>query len=247
MRTAALAVLVPALAFAKPGGITGFVGNNPASDCSSCHAKGAATPTVSFSGPSSLAPGASGSFTLTVKGGPGSEAGIDVGLLGTGASSGTFTAGPGTKVLGGELVQSAPKAFADGGVTFAFTLKAPSTAGAYTLSASALSSDGDGSLAGDGTGTASFALTVTGGSAVDAGTPAPVVDAGTPAASTPSGTGSGTTVAVAPKPAPPPPPTAKNPYDGVGGVEEVGCSASPGIPALALALAALLRRGVRRA
>lgn len=242
MRTAAVAVLLPAFAFAKPGGISGFVGNNPASDCSACHSKGTSTPTVSFSGPSSLAPGASGSFTLTVRGGPGMEAGLDVGLLGTGAATGAFTAGAGTKVLGGELVHSAPRAYADGGVTFAFTLKAPTTAGAYTLSASALSSDGDGTLSGDGTGTASFALTVTGGGAgaVDAGAPAPVVDAGAPS-STPSATGSGTTVAVAPKPAPAAE-KPKGPYDGVGGIEEVGCSASLGGPLLALALGALLRR-----
>lgn len=237
----AVVVSLPALVFAKPAGITFSWGMTPATNCASCHTGAAAKPTVTVTGPMSLAAGASGTYSVAVTGGPAMMAGVNAALntmAGATAPGVTFTAGTGTKVLDGEIVQTAPLAFSAGTATFGFSMKAPTAAGSYTLNVAALSADGDGLVTNDGTGAAMVTVTVTGGTTmmpVDAGTQMPV-DAG-------SGGGGGSTgggAVVTPTPSTPYVPKV-GPYDGVGGIE-AGCSAGVGAPALLLALGALLRR-----
>ncbi|HEY3450790.1 MAG TPA: choice-of-anchor V domain-containing protein [Myxococcales bacterium] len=149
----AIAVLAPSLALAYPGGITGYSGRG-GSTCASCHG-GGATPTTKLTGPTTLAPGASGTYTLTFTGGPAVDSGLDVA-----ASTGTLaTADALTRLASGEITQSSPKAFSGGSASWTFQWTAPATAGAATLYAAGLSSNGSGT-SGDGVGSATLAVTV---------------------------------------------------------------------------------------
>src|SRR6476660_3715531 len=109
MRTPRLLVLmlaVPAVAFASSGGAPGYSGKSGAT-CGSCHSGGATAPTVTLAGPASLAAGSSGTYTMTITGGPGVKAGVgiavDKGTLAT-VSSALF-------LYQNELLQNQPIAF----------------------------------------------------------------------------------------------------------------------------------------
>src|SRR5690349_7506283 len=60
-------VLVPATSHAFNAGAPGYSGKTAGMTCSGCHS-GTAAPTVTFSGPSSLAAGAVGEYSITVTG-----------------------------------------------------------------------------------------------------------------------------------------------------------------------------------
>ena len=237
MRSFALLLWVPLTAVATPAGISGFSGKSAGTTCTSCHSGGAA-PTVTVNGPTTLMLGATGMYTVTVSGGPGKNAGIDAAL---GGAAAVFTAGTGTKLLNGEVVQNAAATMTGGTATFAFSVRAPAAAGVFTLSVAGLSGDANLSPSGDGVGTATVNVTVgTPGTGTDAGTPA-VVDAGTPPP--PAAVEAG-----APKPA-----TTTNSRDyvagpvGPGGVEgDVGCSSVGGAPMLILAAMLLMAWLLRR-
>jgi Abnormal spindle-like microcephaly-assoc'd, ASPM-SPD-2-Hydin len=153
---------VPQEAWARSGGISGFSGNP--STCTSCHG-GGTVPTVSLTGPTSLTAGASGVYTLTITGGAAVVGGLDVST-----TSGTLQAtGSNTTLLNGEITHSTPVSFTGGSLAFTFTAVAPPAAGAFTLFASGLSADGDGSTSGDNSAKTSLAVNVV------AGTPAPQI------------------------------------------------------------------------
>ncbi len=240
--SASVFVLIPVVAVASPTGISGFSGKTSGSTCGSCHTGGAA-PTVMLAGPGTLVVGQTGNYTVTVAGGPGTNAGFDAALGGVNSGQAVFTPGAGSKLLNGEVVQSAAKAFAGGNATFTFAVKAPATAGVFTLTVAGLSGNGQTDASGDGTGTASLNVdvTLTAGAPpttvlpADGGTAAP--DAGTVKAD--AGTTAPTT-------------TSKKNYfaepRSAGGVDgEAGCSSTGGAPMLIIAamlLAAMfLRRG----
>jgi hypothetical protein len=97
----ALAVtFFPAAAHAYPGGIAGYSGKSGVT-CTQCHSSGT-PPTVTMALPTSVNSGATYTLTLTAVGGSG-NGGLDVA---TSTNGGTFTAGTGTQLLSGELVQS---------------------------------------------------------------------------------------------------------------------------------------------
>lgn len=173
-----LVLVLPLCAAATPAGISGFTGKGGSSICTSCHVGGAA-PTVVLAGPAALVAGMTGNYTLTITGGPAVNAGFGASLGGANSGTATFTAGAGSKVLNGEVVQSAAKVFAAGSAVFAFSVKAPLTAGLFTISAAGLSSNNN--LGPDGDGAAGTSLdvnvTLTGGGIPDAGAASP--DAGT--------------------------------------------------------------------
>ena len=216
----ALLLVLPTVAHALPTGITGYSGRGGGSTCSGCHS-GTAT-------------------ALTITGGPAKSAGMNVALGGANSANAVFTAGTGTRLSSGELVHSAPAAVIANVATFSFAVKAPLTAGVFTLSAAALSTNNDSLVTGDGTGTTSLDVNVSlTASSPPVGTPdgggvAPVLpgtDAGTPAPA--SGSDAGTAPAPTVKP------------DAGAPVEGEGCSATGGMPLLglvALALLALARR-----
>lgn len=239
MRSFALLLWLPFTAWATPTGISGFSGKSVGTTCTSCHSGGTA-PTVMVSGPTTLMLGATGNYTVTVNGGPGKNAGIDAALGGANSGQAVFTAGTGTKLLNGEIVQNAAATMTGGTATFAFSVRAPSTNGVFTLSVAGLSGDGNLSPAGDGVATATVTVTVGTGAATDAGTsPPPVVDAGTPKVD----------AGVA---APPPTTTSSRDYVagpvGAGGVDgDVGCSSVGGAPMLIIAAMLMVLWWARRA
>lgn len=237
--SASIFVLIPVVAVASPNGISGFSGKTSGSTCSSCHTGGAA-PTVMLAGPNTLIAGQTGNYTVTIAGGAGTNAGFDAALGGANSGQAVFTPGAGAKLLNGEVVQSAAKAFAGGNATFTFAVKAPATAGVFTLSVAGLSGNGQTAASGDGTGTASLNVDVT----LTAGAPPTTVLPSDAGASPPDAgvtPDAGTTA---------PPTTSKKNYfaqpQSAGGVDgEAGCSSTGGAPMLVVAamlLAALFSR-----
>ena len=162
--------LMSAQTFADASGRAGRSGATAGVTCASaaCHAVGAAIPTVTITGPASVAAGSTTTYTVMVAGGPAATWGIDVAAAGATLT----TSGTGTKLLRNEIVHSAPSASG----TFTFNLVAPAAPGTATIFAAGLSGDKDGTEAGDGTGTTSMTVTVTaaggGGGAPGGGTPA---------------------------------------------------------------------------
>src|SRR3954447_6021115 len=68
LRTALLSLSVSGLAFANASGAIGYSGAPGTGSCNDCHSGGAA-PSVSLTGPDTLAAGQSGTYTFTVTGG----------------------------------------------------------------------------------------------------------------------------------------------------------------------------------
>ena len=99
-------------------GVSGYSGNpatHAGATCASCHSTGAA-PTIALTGSGSVLSGATNTYTLTVSGGSASNGGLDVSAVG-----GTFTAGTGSKVSGGEITQTGGLAGATKSWTFSWT------------------------------------------------------------------------------------------------------------------------------
>ncbi len=150
----------PAGAFS--GGVSGYSGNPSAGGgetCTRCHSGGTA-PVVTLSGPTTVAAGASATYTLTIAGGQETAGGLDVS-----GSGGTFAAtDPGTRLQENEVTHEAPRAAAPSGdVTFTFDWTAPLGGGAFTLYAAGNSVNLDGTRQGDAAATSTLAVTVTGG------------------------------------------------------------------------------------
>jgi hypothetical protein len=131
----------PANAF--PGGESGYSGKN-GSTCTGCHSNGPA-PAITWMGPTSVNSGTTANFTLTV--GPGGNGGLDVA-----STAGMFIAGAGTKVLNGEITQSASTSTHSW--TFSWTAPTVTTNTAVTMYGAAVNG------AGGGTGTTTQNITV---------------------------------------------------------------------------------------
>ncbi|NNC20862.1 hypothetical protein HRD49_43180 [Corallococcus exiguus] len=153
--------LVAGSAFANSTGINGRSGKQSGLSCtaSGCHSGGSGTPTVTLEGPTALTAGQTGQYSLTITGGPGVKAGMNVAVDGA-----TLTAGSGTKLMSGELTHSLPKAFANGSARFDFSLVAPATNGTYKVFAAGNSVNGDNNQGGDAHANATLDVVVTGGS-----------------------------------------------------------------------------------
>src|SRR5690606_1685159 len=142
-------------------GFSGNPGTNNGANCTACHAPGAATPTVTISGPQVLDAGTIADYTVTITGGPGATGGLGVSASG---GVGTFHAvGKDVHVVGGELSHTQPKAFAGGAASFNFRWQAPAHNGPVTLYAAGNSSNGLLNLLGDGIGTRQLTVTVQNG------------------------------------------------------------------------------------
>ncbi|MDY7227646.1 MXAN_6652 family MXYO-CTERM-anchored protein [Hyalangium rubrum] len=174
-------------AHAYNAGITDYSGKTANKTCMSagCHSSNPSTiPTeVTLLGPDSLVAGATGNYTLVIKGGPANKAGMNVAVSNGG---GTLTPG-GTdlQAISNELThKGGAKAFANGEVRFDFSLVAPTSAQTVTLYASGNSVNGNSQNTGDNAASITKAIQVTGGST---GTP----DAGTGNPDAGSGGGDG--------------------------------------------------------
>lgn len=242
VRTAAVGALVclatPFAAMARPTGITGVSGQQ-SQTCTACHGTGAAVPTVTVEGPTTVQPGQSQQYTLVIQGGPAKVGGMN---LSVDDPSATLLAGAGSRISAGQLTHSAPLAFSSGAARFPFTVVAPSSPGVMTLYAAGLSANGNGSTSGDGVGTAQLQVRVASTSSAGTPVPTPTPTTGTPA---PTPTPTPGTTAPAPTPAPTPSPsdpTQATPVDDslIYATPQTGCTAAAGAPALVAAMGALV-------
>ncbi|WNG39687.1 hypothetical protein F0U61_42945 [Archangium violaceum] len=149
--------LLSSPALANSGGMTGYSGKT-SQTCTMCHSGGTA-PTVEISGPTSLEAGATGQYTLIIRG-PGQKGGFNVAVDNTAAS---LEAGEGSKKVSGELTHSAPKSASAGEVRFPFTLVAPQSAGTVQIFGAGNSVNGDNNITLDGVATTTASVTITGG------------------------------------------------------------------------------------
>jgi Viral BACON domain len=131
---AVIVALLPSTAHAYPGGIAGYSGKTGVT-CTQCHSSGT-PPKVTMALPASVNSGATYTLTLAAVGASG-NGGLDVA-----SSAGTFTAGTGTQVLSGELVQSSGSS--NHSWTFSWTAPTVTTNTTATLYGSAIDSYGGG-------------------------------------------------------------------------------------------------------
>jgi hypothetical protein len=154
----ALAILALAIAAvaafpagASPTGYTGRTATN-SGGCGSCHTTLSGTTTVVLSGPTSLSPGATGSYTCVVTHDPAfsgtNHAGIDIAVktVPNGSTdAGTLAAsGADLKKSGNELTHPSAKTMsgAPSTTSYAFTWTAPAAAGTYAMQAIAIVTNG---------------------------------------------------------------------------------------------------------
>ncbi|NVJ05471.1 hypothetical protein HUW63_09515 [Myxococcus sp. AM001] len=155
------ACLVSGSAFANSAGISSHSGKQGSSlTCASCHTGGGTAPTVTIEGPTTLAPGATGNYTLVIRGGPASGAGYNVAVSDNG---GTLNPGTGSIKLSGEVTHRTIQAFSGGAARFDFTLVAPSTPGSVTLYGAGNSVNDNGTEQGDASAATTLNVTVAAG------------------------------------------------------------------------------------
>lgn len=158
-----IAFLSAGNALADGSGRAGYSGLTANKTCTSCHSGTATAPTVTITGPATVVAGSLNSYTVTIRGGPGVAGSLDIA-----ATSGTLKAtDSGTKLSRNEIVHSAPRAMVGGAASFTFSWQAPANAGPATLFVSGVSTNGNNSDVGDGTGKTSLVVTV--GSSAGAG------------------------------------------------------------------------------
>jgi PKD repeat protein len=113
---------------------------------------------LTVTGPQTVTAGSTNQYIARITGGPAVVGGVDIAV-----TSGTLDTilGQGTRLLRREIVQSNPKAFAAGAVSFAFKWTAPSTAGSVSMFGAAVSGNGNNIETGDaGDGATTNAITV---------------------------------------------------------------------------------------
>jgi len=134
---------IGATLWAHSTGMNGLTNKNGGDGCT-CHGGKSSAVTVSINGPETLAPGATGSYSVTIAGGPLAKAGTDIA-----ASAGTLTPGSGMKTQSGDITHTSPKAVSGGVVTYDFMYTAPASEGDVTLFATGNSVNGNGNNTGD--------------------------------------------------------------------------------------------------
>lgn len=160
-----LLLLGSAEASARSGGWpVSTIGMTSCNGCHSASNTAPGLPTVTLSGPSSLAVGATGSYSLTITagaGGPSLEAGITAYLSNGSGATLVATDTAKTKLTNGQLVNSLSAPMAAGSITYNWNVTAPATAGSFTLTAIGLACNGSGS-GGDKEAFKTMTITVTG-------------------------------------------------------------------------------------
>jgi hypothetical protein len=153
---------------ASSNGISGFSGDPSTGGlyCNECHT-GGVVPTVTLGGPTTVAPGTTNTYTLTITGGQSTEGGLDVS-----ASSGALSVNPGEsgmQLLNSEITHTAPRP-AQGfprRVLWSFDWTAPAAPGSATLYGAGNSTNGAQGSNGDAPAITTLQVTVAGA----AGTP----------------------------------------------------------------------------
>lgn len=113
---------------AYPNGVSGYTLKTNASGCGSCHSTHSSASSfvlVNISGPATLLPNETGSYSVTISGGAGENVGVDIA-----SSLGTLNKFDNNlKLSSGELVHTSPKSYSSGQYVFNFEYTAPATAG----------------------------------------------------------------------------------------------------------------------
>lgn len=118
--------------------------------CKGCHTGSDVAPgipTVMLTGPAALAPGAKGTYSLSIAasaGGPTARAGLTV-YVSAGTATLTATDTAKTKLDMGQLVNSNAAAMSAGRITYSWDVTAPATPSTFTLTAIGLACNGSGS------------------------------------------------------------------------------------------------------
>lgn len=137
-------ILYATIVFAQSGGMTGVTRKNGAG-CTCHNASPSTNVSVSINGPAELSVNQTGTYTVTIQGGPAVRAGTDIA-----ASGGTLNAtSSAIQKLGDELTHTSPLAFSGGVATFSFTYTAPGTPGTQTIFANGNSVNFNGDNSGD--------------------------------------------------------------------------------------------------
>ncbi|NIM50983.1 MAG: hypothetical protein GTO22_17335, partial [Gemmatimonadales bacterium] len=111
------------------GGISGYSGET--ADCTECHdSPNGDPPTVTLGGPTTIAPGATGDYTLTITPAAGSDQAA--GGFNVSVSGGTLIAGAGSQIMNGEVTHDGPQA-GTGTLSWSFQWTAPGTPGTVTM------------------------------------------------------------------------------------------------------------------
>jgi glucose/arabinose dehydrogenase len=145
-------------------GRDGFSGNpqtNGGSTCTACHAPGAATPTLTITGPATVDAGSTNLYQATLQGGPGVTGGV--GVSASDAQGAFMNVNADLAPFGQEISHTMPKAFAGGQVSFSFEWTAPPYNGSVTLYGAGNSTNGLLNLLGDGIATDQLTVNVING------------------------------------------------------------------------------------
>lgn len=157
----AFTILFGLKAFPHASGIVGSSGLQSGVSCTQCHAVSTGTaPTVAIAGPTTLAPGTTGQYTLTLTGGPAVKGGLDVAADNVNAT--LLGDGVATRASAGEVTHSAARLFSSGVLTFNFSMVAPSSPGTVKLYGAGNSTDGAGNATGDRSSLATLTVTISG-------------------------------------------------------------------------------------
>ncbi|GIV55367.1 MAG: hypothetical protein KatS3mg040_0135 [Candidatus Kapaibacterium sp.] len=130
-------------AWTYPNGISG----QTTAGCT-CHSTSPSSATsLSLSGPTTVTPGSTSTFTLTLQNSSRPSAGFDLAIVNSnGQNAGTLgtVSGQLTQIMSGELTHTQPKSLSGGSVSWQFTWQAPSTPGPYTVRAAGIAVNGNG-------------------------------------------------------------------------------------------------------
>ena len=122
--------------FAYASGRSGVAKSSNGCNCHSSSANANGPVTVTLTGPQTLSAGSTGTYTLSVTGGPsGAKGGFDLSM-----DTGALVTGTNTKVSSGDLVQSN-----NSSRSWTFQWTAPATVGTVNLYAVGMASSGSGS------------------------------------------------------------------------------------------------------
>lgn len=125
--------------------------------CYGCHSDGQAPVVALTASPSTFAPGAAVTLTVTIQALNGSNGGLY--LRSNGVGTFALISGQNTRLVNSnEVVHSSPKAASNGSVTFQVRWTAPSTPGGVDLEVEGLSGNSNGAASGDNSGNAKLSL-----------------------------------------------------------------------------------------
>lgn len=147
-----LASLLSLTALANASGAIGYSGAPSTGSCNDCHSGGTA-PSVTITGPDSLAAGATGNYTVVVNGG--ARVGVNIAITDPLGALNPISSNLGLAFR--ELYQATPQ---NSGTSFQFSLSAPPNSGTLTIYATGNAVNNNGATSGDRSANVTKAVTI---------------------------------------------------------------------------------------